>query len=358
MEITRQVAKRLPWLLTSVALLAAVVNHAAAQTTINVAGASTQFNPWLTSTGKFYDPAFDSQGGQYFYDFMGAAAGTTTTTFTAPSVDVPSSMVGTGTINGVQSLVFRFRMADKNGTKDYLGSTISVGIGFSELSAAGKVTIYATVDSTNSSAKFYFQGGGSGLNDGPSTTTLDDGDFTKTNTSLTTNPNTITAKTPKILDATTWSYPNSAKAVAGSQTFGEPSYNLKDSKGKELVVQNTFVTFAVSFSDLQTATRQLTGNNTFTLTTSTEMAFVGWTSAQGNAINQDINGTNAAGTSTLTWSALGAFSEYVTADGTKKVVPEATTLVQVGSLIMGGLAAIVVRRRRARNGSALGAERG
>lgn len=339
MKLIRPFTKRLPWLLPWAVLLVGAAHHASAQSTISVSGATSQFNPWLTSTGKFFDPVFDSQGGQYYYDFLGAAAGSTTTTFSAPATDLPSSYVGTGTINGVQSLVFRFRMADKNGTKDYLGSTISVGIGFSELSAAGRTTIFATVDSTNATAKFYFQGGGTGLNDGPSTTTLDAGAFAG---------NPYSEKSFKSLDATTWSYPNSAKAAAGSQTFGEGSYNLKDSKGKELVVTNTYVTFAVSFADLQAATRALTGNNTFTMTTSTEMAFVGWTSAQGNAINQDVNGTNASGTSTLTWSALGAFSEYVTADGKKKVVPEASTVVQVGSLIMAGMAAVVVRRRRAK----------
>jgi hypothetical protein len=86
------------------------------------------------------------------------------------------------------------------------------------------------------------------------------------------------------------------------------------------------------------------------------MAFVGWTSAQGNAINQDVMGTAklaSAMTVADTWSSLGAFSEYVTADGKKKPVPEATTVVQVGSLIIGGMAAMVVRRRRAKNGSAL-----
>ncbi len=284
------------------------------QAVINVAGATSQFQSWkLASGAAILDPSKDTQTGIMNADFLGLAAGTTG--FSAvPASDVASSMVTAGTIGGVDHLVFRYRMSDYNGTKTYVGSAISVGIGFKDLSGAGVTTIYATVDSNNAGQQFFFQGGGAGLNDGPSTTTLDGGVFAG-------NPYTKAA--PLMLTTgTNWNYQKVS-------VLGDTNYDRAATNGTD---ENAYITFAIKFSDLQAATRALTGSTTFTMGYATQMAFVGWTATQTQSINQDINGT--LGISTASWSSMGAFTDYVDATGVKPIIPEAATVMQVGVVLL------------------------
>lgn len=307
-----------------------------AQAVINVAGSSSQFQTWkLASGATLFDVQADQQTGLSPGDFMGLAAGATGYS-TTPTSDVASSMVTAGTINGVDYLVFRYRMTDYNGNKNYVGSAVSVGIGFQELSGAGVTTIYATVDSKGSGQEFFFQGGGTGLNDGPSTTTLDGGTFAN-------NPYSKAA--PLLLTSgTNWSY---QKVTA----IGETNYDRTGTSGTD---ENAFITFAIKFSDLQAAARALTGNTTFTLSYSTQMAFVAWTATQTQSINQDVNG--ASGIPTTTWSSMGAFTDYVDATGAKKPIPEASTVFQIGGLLFVGLAGRCWFRRKARFPAIAGTE--
>lgn len=300
------------------------------QAVINVAGATSQFQSWKLSSGAaLIDVQADQQTGLFSGDFMGLAAGATGYSST-PAGAVPSSMVTAGTIGGVAHLVFRYRMTENNGNKTYVGSALSVGIGFSELSGQGVTTIYATVDSGVSGQNFFFQGGGAGLNDGPSTTTLDDGIFAG---------NPYTKAIPlSLTDGTNWSYQKVT-------VLGETNYDRTATSGTD---KNAYVTFAIKFSDLQAATRALTGNATFTMGYATQMAFVGWTATQTQSINQDINGV-AGLTPTASWSAMGAFTDYVDATGTKTVVPEASTVIQVGVMVAIGLAGNYWRRRKSRS---------
>lgn len=311
-----------------VLLLTCFAPTALAQAVINVAGASSQFQTWkLASGATLLDPQADQQTGLSPGDFMGLAAGATGYS-TTPTSAVASSMVTSGKINGVDYLVFRYRMTDYNGNKNYVGSAVSVGIGFQELSGAGVTTIYATVDSKGAGQEFFFQGGGTGLNDGPSTTTLDGGVFAG-------NPYTKAA--PLLLTSgTDWSY---QKVTA----IGETNYDRTGTSGTD---ENAFVTFAIKFSDLQAATRALTGNTTFTLNYATQMAFVAWTATQTQSINQDVNGVS--GIPTTTWSAMGAFTDYVDATGAKKPIPEASTVFQIGGLLFVGLAGRYWLRRKTR----------
>lgn len=298
------------------------------QAVVNVAGATSQFQSWRLSNGAAtLDASNDAQGGIMAGDFLGLAAGATGFSVT-PASAVPSSMVAAGTIGGVDHLVFRYRMSDYNGNKIYVGSAISVGIGFKELSGPGVTTIYATVDSGVSGQKFFFQGGGTGLNDGPSTTSLDGGVFAG---------NPYSKALPFLLTSgTNWSYQK--VTVLGDTDYDRTAVNGTDA--------NAYVTFAIKFSDLQAATRALTGNATFTMGYATQMAFVGWTATQTSSINQDVNGV--AGLSTASWSAMGAFTDYVDATGTKPVVPEASTVIQVGMMVAIGLAGVYWRRRKSR----------
>jgi hypothetical protein len=303
-----------------------------AQTAVSVTQASSLFQPWLNTSGTMQiEPIADQQTGISSADFMGVASGTTGLTPT-PSVNVPGAMVTAGTIGGVDHIVFRFRMVDKNGNKTYLGSTLSVGLSFPELTTGGRVTIYASVESSQQGNRFFFQSPGTGLNESPSTTTLDGGAFAG-------NPYSRSA--PLTLTSSNWSY-----TPAASLPVPEQSYDRSGTSGTDA---NSFVTFAVRFSDIQAATRALTGSTTFTMNYTTEMAFIAFTASQYNSINQDIHGTatQASNTLTTTWSAMGAFTDYVTAAGTRRPIPEASTVVQVGLLMATGVVAAYRRRRLA-----------
>ena len=302
------------YLVKALGLLALGASVAFGQPVINVAGPTSQFQSWkLASGASIIDTQADQQTGLLQGDFMGIAAGTPGYS-TTPANAVASAMVTAGTIGGVAHLVFRYRMTDYNGTKTYVGSTLSVGIGFKTLSGPGVTTIYATVDSGTAGNRLFFQGGGTGLNDGPSTTTLDAGAFAG---------NPYSKVSPLLLTTdTNWSY-------LKVSDLGETNY---DRTTVSKIDANSFATFAIKLSDLQAATRALTGNAGFTLDYGTEMAFVGWTSTQTQSINQDINGT--PGISTASWSSMGAFTDYVDATGKKPVVPEAATVLQVGALLL------------------------
>ncbi len=337
------------WRKAVIGLLTVVWGQMAlAQTTppvINVAGANgTVFNSWLKADGTpFLDPVKDNQTGLMRADFMGIAAGATGFS-SVPTSNVASTLMAAGTIGGADSLVFRYRMTDTS-SQTYLGSSVSVGISFKDLVLAPTdplyklIQIYVTIDSTNKGTVLFFQGGGSGANDGPNTTTVDAGAFAATvNADANATNNVYTQAAPLTLTSgTNWSY----QAVTA---VGETNYDRTATNGTDI---NQYVTFAVKFSDLNNAVRAITGNTSFSMGYTSEMAFVGWSSTQVQAINQDVNGlTGLPVAGAGTWSSLGAFTEYVEASGLKKPIPEASTVAQVGALLLIGLAGGYYRRRK------------
>lgn len=306
-----------------VALVLMAWANLAAQVTVT--STSSSYTGWQVSGAGMFDAQGDQQTGVPSADFVGFAAGTTGLNAT-PTADVYGAMLGADASN----MYFRFRLLDQNGNKIYMGSVISVGINIQGLTAAGSPTIFVTASSTNSAATLFFQSPGTGANNSPSTTTL---------SNFTGNPYSSTAPLA-LTSGTNFSYAAATTIDGAGSNFYNPGTPAK-------TYNNYFLTFAVSYADLQTAVRALTGNSTVTIGASTVMSFLAVTAQTSNSLNQDIYGTSvqASNTLTTTWTALGAFSDPLFANGSR--IPEPATVVQAGMFALVGLVGFIWRRRRA-----------
>lgn len=292
----------------------------------------------LSSGAIMTDPIKDQQTGQKAADFLSLTAGTyatglysgtagsTLTQVTTLATDVPGFFVNAGQLGGIDSIMFRFRMSDQNGTKSYLGGYVGVGIdlgGQAGISGDGKPDLFVVVKSTGATPSLIFETAGTGANTAPNNTTA--AAYTTTaNTSLTVG--------------TTFSYAQSAGPTYSESATAAKNYDL---------------TFAISWSTLTTAIVNL-GNvngknfaNFGNVGANTEMSFFFFTSQQANAYNQDIGGGNIASTATATWTSLGAFSTPITGDGRRPYIPEFGTIAQTGLLLLVGGGLALWRRRRA-----------
>ncbi|MBI5766290.1 MAG: hypothetical protein HZA93_00730 [Verrucomicrobia bacterium] len=302
---------------------------------IAVSDLSGTFNAVVKSNGTIMtDPFTDQQTGQKQADFISATAGTSVylngaTAASTLGSDVPGFLVKSGTItNGGTDtyMMFRFRFQDANQTKNYEGSYIFVGL---DLTNDGKPELMFGVDSTGTTPSLVFKKAGTGANDAPSTTTVTN--YTTTATST--------------LNSSGSGVPLTFAYAAAPESYAATSKSS---------VQNMNLTFAISYTNLQQAIRDMgTVNGTdfsaWNVTSSTAMSFMTFSSGNPNAFNQDIYGGNITSSSSLTWTALGAFSTEFTADGQKKIVPEFSTFGQTGLLLGSGLGLLLWRRRRRRS---------
>jgi hypothetical protein len=288
------------------------------------------------SGGIMTDPFNDQQTGQRQSDIMSFTAGTSvyvsgSSTATTTSSDVAGFLMKSGTISGDSTntyMMFRIRFQDSNQCKDYQGSYVMLG---ADLNNDGKPDIFFGVNSTNTTPSLDFLKPGTGANTSPSTTSS--ASYTTT-ASLTLNKTTGSAPI-------TFNY---AATPAGDNYTGTSG----------LSVQNMYLTFAISYANLQQAIRDMgtvngTNFSTFTVNSGTAFSFMVFTSQQDNAFNQDLYGGAITSTSTSTWSSLGAFSTQLTASG--HPVPELSTIAQTGALLLVALAVVVWRKRQ--NESAL-----
>lgn len=217
-----------------------------------------------------------------------------------------------GTIGGVDSLLFRARM-DKFDSDDRWGNGGNFGIGMDvDGDGALDLILMMTESAGNPSNRvrtLTWGDPGPGANTGPSTTS--------------------------------WTFPSQ---TATTLTVNS-TYDVKQADDGSFINGNAdaFLSFAVSFSNLQSAVRAFTPYTTFNMTYDTRMSYIAFTSTQANALNQDLFGATGGTSSTLTWAELGAITGPANAWG---VVPEPATYAQVAVLILaGGLVAF--RRRKA-----------
>jgi hypothetical protein len=171
----------------------------------------------------------------------------------------------------------------------------------------------------NRSRTVYFGTPGAGANTGPSTTTW----------TIDTNQST-------------------AVSLAVNSTYDlvatNDGYNFAGT-------QDSWLTFAVSFADLQAGIRAYAGAafSNFVYDYTTKISFIAFTSTQLNALNQDLFGaskaalTNGTPENASTWADLGAMTPQMDAFGR---VPEPATYAQLGALLLAG--GIVAWRRRKR----------
>lgn len=110
--------------------------------------------------------------------------------------------------------------------------------------------------------------------------------------------------------------------------------------------QDAWMTIAVSFTTLENAIKRIVpGQSTYDVNYNTALSFIGFTSQQTNALNQDLfGGPKGSETSTTTFAALGALTPAVDVYGSPKV-PEPATYLQVGVLLAAGAASFWRRRR-------------
>jgi hypothetical protein len=275
-----------------VGCLLGIASAAFAQVTVSVTD-TTGWNPWIKADGTWMtDPAADQQTGQGQDDFVG-------------STTVAGFLQKAGSLAGTQSYVFRARM-DKYDSKGFRGNWIN-GM---DLDGDGDLDLFMRLSDTSGGTSVAFALPGTGLNISPSTTTI--GSWQGATT----------------LTASTYNY----QQVTADQFNG---------------TADAYVTFAISFANLQTAIQTYAGSafSTFQVNDNTRISFIASTSTQGNALNQDIYGTAGNTSSTLTWAQLGASTGMTTPLG---IIPEPATYAQVGFLLLTGGVVAWRQRRNAR----------
>jgi hypothetical protein len=211
-----------------------------------------------------------------------------------------------GTIGGADHILFRARFDKFDGADQW-------GIGM-DVNGDGAVDLImmmseASGNPNNRARTLTFGDPGAGANTGPSTTTW-------------------TFPTQTAINLVTNSTYDVHQTTDGSMLNG---------------TADMFLSFAVSFANLQAAIRAYTPQTTFTMSYDTRMSYIGFTSTQANSLNQDLFGTTGNTRSTLTWAQLGAITGPANAWG---VVPEPATYVQMAMFVLaGGL--VAYRRRKA-----------
>lgn len=251
-----------------------------AQTAISVTDASG-WNAWTTGNGTVMtDTAGDQQTGQGQDDFVGD---TTYAGFQQKA----------GTIGGADSIAWRVRM-NKYDTKGF-GGSLELGL---DLDGDGAIELIMKM-TDKSGQTLTFATPGTGANNSPSTTS--------------------------------WG------TFAGSLALGASTYNYQQATDGSAFsgTADAFVTFAISFANLQNAVRTYAGTEfaSYTLNYDTRISFIAFTSTQGNAINQDLFGTTGNLTSSSTFASLGAGTGPMNASG---IVPEPSTYAQVGVFLLAG----------------------
>lgn len=207
-----------------------------------------------------------------------------------------------GTIGGTDHILFRARM-DKYDGDDRWGNGGNLGIGM-DVNGDGALDLILMMSESagnvnNRTRTLTWGDPGTGANTGPSTTSWT---FpTQTATSLTVN--------------TTYDV---------MQTYDGSMLNA---------TADMFLSFALSFANLQAAVRAYTPFTTFDMTYDTRMSYIAFTSTQANSLNQDLFGTTGNTTSTLTWAELGAITGPANAWG---IVPEPATYAQVCMFFLAG----------------------
>lgn len=279
-----------------------VTTKAMAQSAISVTD-TTGWTTWKTASGTMMtDTQNDQQTGQHTDDFVGD------TTYAGMQQKA-------GTIGGTDYVLWRFRFDDYAGADKFGGNGGNVGLGMDlNGDAAIDIVLMFTEGSgnvNNRSRTITFGTPGTGLNNSPSTTTWSFASQT---------PITLTVNTTYDLVAT-----NDGYNFAGTQ--------------------DSWLTFGISFSDLQNGIRTYApaAFANFTMTYSTMISYVAFTSTQNNALNQDLFGApKSAIGSTTTYADLGSITPPQDAYGK---VPEPATYAQLAALLLvGGL--IAYRRRQ------------
>lgn len=217
-----------------------------------------------------------------------------------------------GTIGGSDYILYRARF-DKFDGADRWGNGGNFGIGM-DVTGDGALDLILMMSEgsgnpSNRTRTLTWGDPGAGANTGPSTTS--------------------------------WTFP----AQTATDLVVNSTYDVSPTTDGSMIngTADMFLSFAVSFANLQAAVRAYTPLTSFTMTYDTRISYIAFTSTQANSLNQDLFGTTGNTSSTLTWAQLGAMSGPANAFG---VVPEPATYAQVSLLILAGIG-VYLRRRKA-----------
>jgi hypothetical protein len=245
---------------------------------INIGGPTTNWKPITPSGTNSYDFITDQQTGGNEGDLVG----NTNDELLYTQFD------GAGTTSLTDgTLAFRVRLgADENPTG--FSRALFVGI---DANGDGKIDLFVGVNNQGNSNVIGIWNPGTGLNNSPSTTSIVAtplASYTETAANYNFAPvnNTID---PGVIDVDLNNDPNVTKDT------------------------DQFLSFSLPLADIIS---QLTALGVPNVNETTAIRYIIATSQQGNSLNQDIGGVDKAGTSsTSTWTQLGAFSNYLSANG-------------------------------------------
>jgi len=262
---------------------------------------------WLAVPNIGLDPVADLQTGQHDADLVGI-------------ISDPGFFTGwDGT-----SLYFRIRQGSASHTGPTYSGLTWIGI---DANLDGALDLFIGINNQGSNSSITFNKPGSDANTSPKTTSI------------------VTAAAPYVISESTsnfdYEFVNSTIDPMGSSA---PGYDLNSPADGTDVYLTILVPF---FGPSGTATLQgaLAGIASLTVDEKTALRYILATSTQQNSLNQDIGGTSAGGSSTSTYTQLGAFSPTITATGV--VVPEPSTVLM---LISGfGLCLAGTRFRRSKS---------
>jgi len=246
------------------------------------------------------DPFSDQQTGSREGDIVGNS--------TTPSFYTAFYNGGTPALTDGM-LGFRFRMAEQQNPPGYSGAAF-VGI---DGNGDGRLDVFVGANNSGSANQIGIWLAGPGLNNSPSTTTIQNtAGFSYSEVGINYSWTPVNA----VIDPTTVSY--------DLDNGGNPDY---------------FLTFVIPFADLVSAfaTAGISGINQNSI-----FSYVAATATQQNSLNQDINGVNGGLNSSTPWGPLGGISLPITASGVTPV-PEPSTWA---FLALGATTMWFVRRRK------------
>lgn len=279
----------------SVGLAALIFGGGNAFATMSVTD-TTGWNSWYTASGTLMtDPLSDQQTGQGQDDFVGGF----------------KQQAGYLASDPTNEYIMWQTQMNKYSSKGFNGN-LELGMDFNNDGKVDLIMMLQDKSVGNTQVQtFSFATPGTGANDGPSTTTW--GNF------------------------------------AGSITLAASAYNyaaVPITDTQYGTNTNSYVTFAISYANLQAAIRAYAGASysSFVVDDYTGISFIAFTSTQGNAINQDLFGTSGNTNSSSTFASLGAGTSFIRPGGGP--VPEPAAAYQLGGLLGVGLIGWAWRKRR------------
>ena len=276
----RKVSRLLPCLAA-----AALLTTAAMAGTVTSVTSPT--NNWTVVPTIDLDPGKDQQTGQTDADLVGIVAD-------------PGFYTGFDGTN----IYFRVRLGSVSDSHtNAFKNTFWIGI---DANGDGALDLFIGVDNQGSTTSIGFFAPGTGANNSPSTTTIQNA-----------NPTYQIAET-----ATNYNYQLVNNTLDPTLTNAD-----LDADGNT----DVFLSIAVPFFGASgTATLQgaLAGLASLSVTQNTGFSYITATSTQTNSLNQDIGGINGQVNSSLTYQQLGAISPKITGSGV--VIPEPGSISYMG----------------------------